>query len=390
MMSRSTWKVATVRTLVLAGAGLLATSELRAQEADADCKVEGEGFKSETKDTEMVCAYRCRSTRDQKYGTGVVPPTYTCFWSGQNKTTPYLSNLIASNDPTNPSTNPNTTNNTNSSNTVSLVSPTKYTYSGKGKAANKKLAAKQKAFESGGYTKSETAKLKKLRKLDPTYDVGSRLDAMETQVSTMVGHPSYANLVKALKNVQELESVLARDGELSDKEAKKLNNRLMALEARVGVASGDGLQAKEALVRSRFRKNKKHLDATEIKEVKKQLSVFVANKKKAAESDNSISNEERASLLEMLQNTLVFIREKRDEKLSVELVATNCSKAITRNAEEGVITEAQKKKLLAEVAKAVKAYDGKNLSKAEALKAIRKAGGANLIDEAFENLDINS
>jgi hypothetical protein len=270
------------------------------------------------------------------------------------------------------------------------VSPTKYTYSGKGKAANKKLAAKKKAFESGGYTKSETAKLKKLGKLDPTYDVGSRLDAMETQVSTMVGHPSYANLVKALKNVQELESVLARDGKLSDKEAKKLNNRLMALEARVGVASGDGLQAKEALVRSRFRKNKKHLDATEIKEVKKQLSVFVANKKKAAESDNSISNEERASLLEMLQNTLVFIREKRDEKLSVELVATNCSKAITRNAEEGVITEAQKKKLLAEVAKAVKAYDGKNLSKAEALKAIRKAGGANLIDEAFENLDINS
>ncbi len=384
-MSRSTWKVATVRTLVLAGAGLLATSELRAAETDAEaCKVEGEGFKSETKDTEIVCAYRCRSTRDQKYGTGVVPPSYMCLWSGQNKTTLYLNNPVASNDPTSPPTNPNT----NKSNTVSLVSPTKYKNSAKAKAS-KNLAAKKKALKSGGYTKSETAELKKLQKLEHTSNVGSRLDAMETQISTMVGNASYAGLVKALKNVQELESVLARDGELNDKEAEKLNNWLMALEARVGIASGGGLQAKEALVRSRFRKNKKHLDATDIKQVKNQLSAFDAKKKKAAESDNSISDEERANLLEMLQNTLVFIREKRDEKLTVELVATSRRKAITKNAEEGAITAGQKKKLLAEVDKAVKAYEGKKLSKAEALKAIRKAGGANLIDEAFENLDIN-
>jgi hypothetical protein len=402
MMSRSTWKFASVSTLIFVGAGLFASSEVQAIDADpvGSCKVVGESINLPLDNlTEIACAYHCRVTRDQEFGVDVTPPTsFTCSWSGQDKTTDYLMSASVTNEPVAPQVDTLTTTSTNSSNlnattntdnTVSLVSPSKYTNSAKDKAS-KKLAAREKAYKSGGYTKSEIAQLMKLRKLDNKYNVGSRLDSMEGKVSTMVGNESYADLVKALKNVQELELILARDGKLSTEEAEKLNNSLMQLEARVGVASGGGLQAKEALVRNRFEINKVHLNAAQIKQVQNQLTAFVAAKKEAEKSDGSISDEERAKLLEMLQNTLEFIREKRDEKLTVEQVANNHRAAINKNAKQGVITEGQKKELLADVNKAVKDYKEKKLSKADALKAIRKAGNEELIDEAVEKLEVNS
>jgi hypothetical protein len=415
MMTRSTWNFTSVSTLVLIGAGLFATNEVHAQEADpvGICKVVGESINlPEMNVTEMVCAYHCRSTRDQKFGQGVEPPTsYTCSWSGQNKTTPYLmqssvvEDLIAdSNAATSVSTPSNDLNASTTSsagdNTVSLVSPTSYTNSAKDKISNK-LAAKEKAFSSGGYTKSEIAKLMKLRKLDNKYNVGSRLDSMESKVSTMIGNEGYDGLVAALKNVQELELVLARDGKLTAAEAEKLNNSLMQLEARVGVAAGGGLQAKENLVRDRFQANKKHLNAAEIKQVQNQLAAFVSKKKEAEASvvctaaippvcESPITDTERAQLLEMLQNTLEFIREKRDAKMTVEQVAKNNRAKIKNSAQQGLITAAQKNELLAEVNKAVKDYKEKKLTKAQAMAAIRKAGGEELIDEAVEKLEVNS
>lgn len=408
MMTRSTWKFASISTLILVGAGLFGAGELRAgEEADpvGECKVVGESINLPVSSvTEIVCAYYCRSTRDQKYGQGVTPPTsYTCSWGGQDKTTPYLmqssvvEDLIDNNSnagaATTNVTNTNDLNNTSttssSNSTVSLVSPTQYSNKASSQAS-KNLAAKEKAFKSGGYTKSEVAQLMKLRKLDNKYNVGSRLDAMESRISTMIGNENYESLVDALKDVQELELVLARDGKLSKEEAERLNNSLMQLEAKVGVASGGGLAAKEALVRSRFELNKKHLNANEIKQVQKQLASFVAKKKEAEASDASINDEERAELLEMLQNTLEFIREKRDAKMTVDEVANNNRNKIKNSVKQGLITEGQKNELLAEVNQAVKDFNEKKLTKAQAMAAIRKAGGEELIDEAVEKLEVNS
>ena len=412
-MTRSTWTFTSVSTLIFVGAGLFVSSEVQAAEEAEPvglCQIGGEGLNPpDATVTEMVCAYLCRSTRVNKKLGDVVPPAslLNCKWSGQDKSSDYLidpsvgteaASNVDSVD-TRPTVSTRTEESTTQGNTVSLVSPTQYTNAA-GDRASKKLAAKEKAFSKGGYTKSEVAQLMKLRKLDTKYNVGSRLDSMEGKVSTMLGNDSYEALTKALADVQELEMVLARDGKLTAAEAERLNNSLMQLEAKVGVASGGGLQAKEALVRERFEANKKNLTAAEIKQVQNQLAAFVAKKKEAEQlvacttaipsvCENPITDQERAQLLQMLQNTLEFIREKRDAKLTVEQVANNNRAKIKKSAQQGLITAAQKNELLADVNKAVKDHKDKKLSKAEALSAIRKAGGEELIDEAVEKLAVN-
>jgi len=232
----------------------------------AECKISTPGFLQPTlRDlTQMTCRYECAERVRSEFGAtvSVIPAGVACLWDGADKTREFLvdQNVLVATAAAEHAAAPESTA-TPQNHPIprtSLVSP--YTYTNKSQRKSAKTLAKKerRALKDGTLSESEAQKIGELRELAHTYDVARRTDAMETAIEGFEGRPAYPALVEHLKSVQQLEQVLARDGEMSASEATILSGRLLHLEADVAIASGGGIDEKRAVVLEAFKEAQKN------------------------------------------------------------------------------------------------------------------------------------